>query len=336
MFPLVIFFGLLNYKSHNFPTLIKRLSPTESGTVPQTVIHYSYFSDIGTLVITGKGKLIDESNSKLPWERFKKEIKLVILSKGITEIGKSSFDGFINLEKVKFPQTLQKIGDFAFNGCSNLVRIKFPSSLKSIGKSAFSHCINLKTIRFSEGLESIDSNSFAYCSKLVSVVIPASVTTISTTAFTNCDQLNSIKYSQHQNPSPHSKLASNKIPLSSSIFESPQNIKEISDSKSYVNNKFGKKPAAQSIENIDSNPFDDPQPVNSAQAISNATSYIIVGVICGVIIIFTIIIVILICNCRRKQRILAEDMNEEEEEAKEADDVNAGIDHPDSQTESSY
>lgn len=77
-------------------------------------------------------------------ERFLvKESKKIIISEGITIIGKNAFNDCTSVEEVIIPSTIKAIGDNAFNHCSNLIDIKFNGTVSqwdAISKGDFWNC----------------------------------------------------------------------------------------------------------------------------------------------------------------------------------------------------
>ena len=64
---------------------------------------------------------------------------------GVREIADYAFHGFLNIESVSIPNTVEKIG-ISFNNCNRLITIEIPSSVTSLSNSCFSSSLNLKNI----------------------------------------------------------------------------------------------------------------------------------------------------------------------------------------------
>ena len=134
----------------------------------------------GLLTISGTGQMTDygEGNDS-PWlcNNHIKEIKKIIIEKGVTNLGACAFLACSNLTSVAIPDTVTSIGVQAFDGCG-LTSITIPDSVTSIGAAAFSFCEALTSITIPNSVTSIGEEAFGDCSSLESIVIPASVTEI--------------------------------------------------------------------------------------------------------------------------------------------------------------
>ena len=66
--------------------------------------------------------------------RFKcdKNLTSVIVTDGVTKIGKHAFSGCTNLESITIPNSVKLIGSIAFHGCKNLTSITLSNNLTSI------------------------------------------------------------------------------------------------------------------------------------------------------------------------------------------------------------
>lgn len=91
----------------------------------------------------------------------------LIISKGITEIGKASF-----------------------NGASKITGVEIPNSVKKIGSESFFACYNLEELNLSEGLERIEWRALQQCNKIKTIVVPSSVTYIDKECFRNMGRIN--------------------------------------------------------------------------------------------------------------------------------------------------
>lgn len=114
------------------------------------------FAD-GILTITGSGEM-DDFEDEAPWAAYKKEIKSVILSGGITYIGARAFTNYDALETVDFGNALYEIGTEAFKSCDGLTEIYLPASFKVFGEASFMSCAGLTAIHCSGRFPSFRMN----------------------------------------------------------------------------------------------------------------------------------------------------------------------------------
>ena len=153
----------------------------------------TYDSSTYTLTIRGSGAMEDYSNSySRPWFSFCDQITSVVISPGITSIGKRAFKGFSKLIHVDIANSVISIGSEAFSYCSSLTDIIIPQSVTDIGGVVFRECTNLSSITLSNNITSIGPFAFEKCTNLTSITIPGSVTAIGPNAFEDCTNLTSI------------------------------------------------------------------------------------------------------------------------------------------------
>lgn len=121
----------------------------------------------------------------------------VIISKGITEIGKASFNGATKeygwsqkITDIEIPDSVTLISDYAFQHCKSLTKIKIPGSVKKIGNwwdnvngQVFNGCSNLEEVILEEGIEEISGRAFDACSKVKEWKLPKSLKRIGPRAF---------------------------------------------------------------------------------------------------------------------------------------------------------
>ena len=128
-------------------------------------IHYVLYEN-GKLLLHGSGETFDYDIGRSPfWEN--ENIKSLVISEGITQIGSSVFERCVNMETASFPTTLTAIGERAFfmYSMGGLKELVIPSSVTTLGERAF-----------------VDQN-------ITSVTLPATLTTLGTYIFMGCDWL---------------------------------------------------------------------------------------------------------------------------------------------------
>ena len=159
-------------------------------------------TDDGILTISGKGVMHDyeygyesyESGWTLntPWCHYQNSITMIIIDKGIKNIGNYAFSGCFNLVSVKISNSVTSIGKYSFEACVKLTNITIPNSVKSIGGFAFYSCFGLKSISIPKSVVRIGESAFYGCSGLTKITIPNSVASIENRVFSNCSGLTSV------------------------------------------------------------------------------------------------------------------------------------------------
>ena len=125
-------------------------------------IHYVLYEN-GKLLLHGTGVTYDYELGDSPfWEN--ENIRSLVISEGITAIGKSNFERCKNMESVSFPTTLTEIGERAFfmyehGGLTELI---IPANITAIGEKAFvdQHITN---VTLPETLTSLGTYIFMGC-----------------------------------------------------------------------------------------------------------------------------------------------------------------------------
>ena len=116
----------------------------------------------------------------------------VRIHSSITTIESYSFHGKLNLKEVVLSEGLEEIGLKAFANCKALQSITIPSTGYDIGAEAFNSCANLREVQLNDGLKKIAGHSFQSCTSLRSITIPSSVLGIGSEAFSSCSNLRDV------------------------------------------------------------------------------------------------------------------------------------------------
>lgn len=191
------------------------------------------YTNHGTLTISGNGAIEDFSSSPYaPWYRLgNKGLTNLVISEGITHIGRENFSQFKKLKTVSLPSTLKTIGMYGFTGCESLEKLILPEGFAGLGENALYSCSSLKELVIPStmyiigdwalyGLDSIekytvsplnqafssDENGVLYnggktaiikypsASDLKSYTVPASVKEIYPNAFNSCYKIEEINF----------------------------------------------------------------------------------------------------------------------------------------------
>ena len=163
----------------------------------------------GVLTLTGVGRMKDES----PWNDYRSSIKEIVISDGITYIGRRAFastqiielvlpDSVTELGEQAFywpgelttvilPDGIEVLPDSVFGQCEKLSYVKFPANLKKIGRFALGACA-IEELVLPYGLEEIGVSAFLSSRKLRTVEIPGTVTLVDKEAFKGCVALTTV------------------------------------------------------------------------------------------------------------------------------------------------
>ena len=131
----------------------------------------------------------------------------LVIPNTITQIKAYAFCGYLGLNSVVIPSSVQSIGNGAFSGCSELTRVETArledwlkitfvndsSNPLYYAKSLYIGENKLTELVIPDTITQIKSNAFYGCSGLNSVVIPSSVQSIGDGAFYGCSELTRVE-----------------------------------------------------------------------------------------------------------------------------------------------
>ena len=89
-----------------------------------------------TMTATKKNATVPSMQSVDFDYEHRQNVKKLVITGSVAEVGEHAFYYFGNLETVKLPSGVKTIGYNAFANCSSLQTISLPSSLKTIGSAA--------------------------------------------------------------------------------------------------------------------------------------------------------------------------------------------------------
>lgn len=127
-----------------------------------------------TLVMKGKGSVIEDWKDYLRENNITLDIKTIVLDDNITEMYPGTFM-YSNVENVYWSNGMDEITRDAFFGCKKLKEMYLQSSIKKIGNSAFMGCENIEKIENSEQLVKIGDFAFASCKQLKEITVSNNV-----------------------------------------------------------------------------------------------------------------------------------------------------------------
>ena len=156
----------------------------------------------GALTIGGEGSMADYSGyaqgnnvfvSTAPWSAHMSDIRSLIVSSGVTGIGRYAFFGCRALSSVTLPEGLTDIRGCAFFGVG-ITELTLPQTAVNLGEQAFYYCRALTEVTLPENITQIAQEAFACCTALPEITLPHSVTQIGFHAFYYCDSLRNVYY----------------------------------------------------------------------------------------------------------------------------------------------
>ena len=175
----------------------KSLTGTEIASGKHGDNIYWSLNNAGTLTIGGKGEMkmwvgtSIQHYEKPGWKQYASQIRRVVITPGVTNVGEDAFSDCSNLTEVTLPDTVKTLDYRAFQN-SGLKNITIPGSVTEIKDDSFYQCTMLETVTLNEGLTKIGRHAFYGCSELRSIAIPASVASIGTDALRGCKKLDHI------------------------------------------------------------------------------------------------------------------------------------------------
>ena len=153
----------------------------------------------GVLTLEGSGpmtdypiphsEIVNAEDYPAPWQRIADEITTVLVSEGITAVGKQAFQDLPCLTDVSLPSTLTEIGFNAFSDCVGLQEITIPEGVTEISYEAFDGCEQLREVTLPDSVTAIGSSAFYGCKQLQEITLPDTLTGIDGLAFYGCNQL---------------------------------------------------------------------------------------------------------------------------------------------------
>lgn len=113
------------------------------------------------------------------------------LPDAVRAVGMKAFYANNTLQKVVFPNELERIDDSAFEDCTALTEVTWPEKLGELGASAFAGA-GLVHLVLPEGVTELPDNAFAGCTALESVSFPAGLEKVGAYAFYGCTALKKV------------------------------------------------------------------------------------------------------------------------------------------------
>ncbi len=158
-------------------------TPTETGTFGDRFyanettrpsskqLRWSYYASTKELIVETDdpdvgGILLPDyaSSAETPWAKYRNEIAIVRIGKGIYRTGEYVFADMRNLKVIRFEsEELYEIADYSFHNCTSLKSVDLTQSIKVVQLFAFSNCTNITTFTyyFGTNIKSADLRAIA-------------------------------------------------------------------------------------------------------------------------------------------------------------------------------
>jgi len=136
------------------------------------------------LYIKGNGTIPSYADNTAPWYSYRKRINKIVVSEGVTSIGRAAFMQMEYVTEVLLPSTLTRIGDWSFYNCFALESIDIPASVSMISSASFAENHQLKEVVIHSSNISLSWRCFWACNSLATFTCYAqSVPRLSTEVF---------------------------------------------------------------------------------------------------------------------------------------------------------
>lgn len=150
--------------------------------------------DSTVLIISGTGCMKndverDGCGNYYPWSKFRGNVKTLVLSEGVLNVGNLCFKDFVQLSTLNLPSSIVSIGQNAFSGCSSLESVSIPNGVTNIRNGAFSGCSGLVSVDIPKTVSNIESGVFEGCTSLSMLRIPSGVTSVASNLCSGCTNL---------------------------------------------------------------------------------------------------------------------------------------------------
>ena len=151
--------------------------------------------DEGTLVISGSGAMKGyASNSRPTWNTYAASIRKVIISDGVTEIGKFAFYNDKYITDVVIGSGVKTIREKAFQGAAVLKNVSWGAAIEVIEKNAFYNCKVLTDIILPDTTKTVGASAFEGCEAVEALTLGKIIESIGASAFRNTKMLKEINY----------------------------------------------------------------------------------------------------------------------------------------------
>ncbi len=172
---------------------------------------WTFDEDTYTLTISGEGEMYDFRDENIdndslflpPWNEYDGQIKSIVISDGVENIGACAFDDCTQLTDISIGADVADIGSSALSNCTALGNITIPSNVKTISGGAFGGFEGIRNIyitdlsawcdiNFSgEGANPL-GNLYLNDVLVTNLEIPSATTEIKAYAFSGCQSITEV------------------------------------------------------------------------------------------------------------------------------------------------
>lgn len=92
----------------------------------------SWSFDGGLLKINGYGEIPDLSEGVRPWQKFSGEVNEIVISNGITSVGRTVFSNMKNVESVTIPDSVTVLYNDAFAYCGSIDTVRLSANISAV------------------------------------------------------------------------------------------------------------------------------------------------------------------------------------------------------------
>lgn len=179
----------------------------ETGTIGESVKWV--YDGYGKLTISGTGAMEDYEFKGAPWQKYKGEIRNVVIEEGIETISAYCFKSSPNLESISIPSTLSGFGANTTNDCPSLKTftvaegngfyfvwdgVLYAQNGGIYGCIRYPEAKEGTYYRVRDGISQIATGCFYNCDDLVTLDLPSRLGTggVKVANFTTCDSIEAI------------------------------------------------------------------------------------------------------------------------------------------------
>lgn len=139
--------------------------------------------------------VVSEGITAVGREAFRRcdSLETVVLSDGVKSLGLNCFMDSRKLATINLPSSITTIDNMSFVGCTSLKNVRFEASVDTLHFAVFQDCDSLREIHLPEGIRIVEGAAFAY-SGLRELILPEGITTVCDHLVNQCHHLKHISF----------------------------------------------------------------------------------------------------------------------------------------------